>query len=89
MIGSSSTYLRFEATKAAVREAKKGIDISRYKDAVERLHMIAPDDEDATVDDEWVDKTTREVKATTDRMEVEIKGYKNNLIKESIRVRMS
>jgi COP9 signalosome complex subunit 1 len=34
----------------------------------------------------WMEATTKQVKAETDRLEFELKGYKNNLIKESIRV---
>ena len=48
---------------------------------------IVPEDPRATLDILWVDRTTKEVKLETDRLELELKGYKNNLIKESIRVR--
>ncbi len=34
----------------------------------------------------WIDRMTKQTKAETDRLELELKGYKNNLIKESIRV---
>jgi len=40
----------------------------------------------AAPDLNWVDTKQRQVKAETDRLEGELKGYKNNLIKESIRV---
>ena len=42
--------------------------------------------QDVVPDLAWVDKMTRQVKVETDRLEAELKGYKNNLIKESIRV---
>ena len=54
---------------------------------METLRQIAPEDPDATPDLGWVDRTTKQVKVETDRLEQELKGYKNNLIKESIRVR--
>jgi COP9 signalosome complex subunit 1 len=72
--------------KAAVNEAKKGNDVSRYDAAVEALQEVAPDDPDAKLDMNWMEATTKQVKAETDRLEFELKGYKNNLIKESIRV---
>ena len=53
---------------------------------VATLRDIAPEDPRATLDMVWVDRTTKEVKLETDRLELELKGYKNNLIKESIRV---
>jgi COP9 signalosome complex subunit 1 len=47
---------------------------------------VAPDDPDARLDMNWMETTAKQVKAETDRLEFELKGYKNNLIKESIRV---
>ena len=72
--------------KAASAEAKLGKDVGRYDVAVSTLQEIAPGDPDAIPDLGWIDKTTTQVKAETDRLELELKGYKNNLIKESIRV---
>ena len=50
------------------------------------LREIAPGDADATPDLDWIDRMKKQVKSATDKMELELKGYKNNLIKESIRV---
>ncbi|KAH0537402.1 hypothetical protein FGG08_005801 [Glutinoglossum americanum] len=86
VIGQTSSYLAVEALKAAVNEAKKGTDASRYAAAVEALQEAAPDDPDAKLDMNWMEATTKQVKAETDRLEFELKGYKNNLIKESIRM---
>ena len=72
--------------KAAIAESKLGKDVGRYDIAVSTLQEIAPGDPDAVPDLGWVDSTTKQVKAETDRLELELKGYKNNLIKESIRV---
>lgn len=69
-----------------MHEAKKGKDVSRYVDAVERLRLLAPNDADAEIDTVWVETTTKEVTASTEKIELELRGYKNNLIKESIRV---
>lgn len=56
--------------------------------AIEALHNVSLGVQDAVPDVAWVDKMTRQVKAETERLEAELKGYKNNLIKESIRVRL-
>ncbi len=85
-IGISSTQLCLEALKAAVAEAKRGKDVQRYEMATSALQEVAPQDPDAAVDQAWIDRTKKQVKAETDKMELELKGYKNNLIKESIRV---
>lgn len=70
----------------AVTEAKGGRDVNSYTRAVEALARVAPQDPEAKLDTAWVDHTSKVVKAETDRLEHELKGYKNNLIKESIRV---
>lgn len=85
-IGTSSTQLCLEALKAAVTEAKQGKDVQRYEIATSALLEIAPQDLDAVPDQAWIDRIKKQVKAETDKMELELKGYKNNLIKESIRV---
>lgn len=59
----------------------------RYKIAVESIRRVAPDDADAIMDEEWVDKTSRRVASSTEKTEADLKSYKHNLIKESIRVR--
>ena len=86
LIGTCSTYLFTEALKTAIVEAKSGKDISRYELAVTALAEIAPNEVEATLDTEWVIRMQKVVKSETDRLEHELRGYKNNLIKESIRV---
>ncbi|KAI9653608.1 MAG: hypothetical protein M1829_001157 [Trizodia sp. TS-e1964] len=85
-IGCHSPHLAHDALKGAVLEAKKGQDTARYECAVATLSSISPHDPDASLDKEWVEKTTKRVRADTERFETELKGFKNNLIKESIRV---
>jgi COP9 signalosome complex subunit 1 len=84
-IGTTSTQLCIEALRSAVAEAKRGRDLGRYDQAVTALHKVVPEDPDSKPDHEWYDRTQKAVKAETERLEQELKGYKNNLIKESIR----
>ena len=86
-IGKTSSYLAPEALKQAVLEAKRGLDVSLYQKAVAVLAEVAPNEPEARLDSAWVDRTELAVKKETVRLEQELKGYKNNLIKESIRVR--
>jgi COP9 signalosome complex subunit 1 len=86
LIGTCSTYLSAEALKTAIVEAKSSKDVSRYERAVRALAEVAPNEAEATLDKEWAERTRKVVKAETDRLEHELRGYKNNLIKESIRV---
>jgi COP9 signalosome complex subunit 1 len=86
LIGKCSAILSLDALRLAVAEAKSGKDVERYELAVEALSQAAPHDVDAVLDQRWVDVTKQIVRAETDKLEHELKGYKNNLIKESIRV---
>ena len=89
LIGTSSLFLYPDALKLAIVEAKGGLDTSRYELAVAKLHEILPEDRDGHLDLAWVEKTNKQAQIETDRLEREYKGFKNNLIKESIRVRNS
>lgn len=73
--------------RSAIDEAKKGSDVRNYEDAVKlyRKYFNATDSY-GTADLAWMEKKRKVNKAETIRLEHELKGYKNNLIKESIRV---
>ncbi|KAF2095757.1 hypothetical protein NA57DRAFT_79466 [Rhizodiscina lignyota] len=90
-----STYLCLDAISAAITESKRVGDVHFYLSAMELLQklelpsaMIAklPKDIQSGIDVAWVEKQTRTIKAETDRLEAELRTYKNNLIKESIRM---
>ncbi|KAJ3497884.1 hypothetical protein NLG97_g1554 [Lecanicillium saksenae] len=86
LIGKSCVPLRVEALKGAVAEAKSSTDVSLYKQAWDCIRKLAPNEPEATRDDAWIDATEKSNKAETQRLESELKGYRNNLIKESIRM---
>ncbi|KAK9322688.1 26S proteasome subunit RPN7-domain-containing protein [Lipomyces orientalis] len=78
--------LAVDALILAIASLKQTAEVSRYEDAVERLHAIAPHDPRATADAGWVEAVTKATRSTGDKLELELKSYKNNLIKESIRM---
>ncbi|KAI5863247.1 26S proteasome subunit RPN7-domain-containing protein [Durotheca rogersii] len=86
LIGQCSVPLCIDALKAAIAEARRGKDVQRYRDAWECIRMAAPDEPEARWDEAWVTATEKENKSETQRLEAELKGYKNNLVKESIRI---
>lgn len=88
-IGKTSVPLCVDALKTAVKEAKSGIDIGRYKEAWDCIRIAAPGEPEAVRDDEWIVRIERENVIERRRLETELSGYKNNLIKESIRVSLS
>ena len=57
-----------------------------YLRVVKVFHEIFPEDPVSQTDTNWVDRVQREADAESRRLEAELRGYKNNLIKESIRV---
>jgi COP9 signalosome complex subunit 1 len=69
-----------------VAEAKKGRNVAHYNAAQEAYSRVAPDEPEAQHDDQWVANMEKQNKVEGARLEAELKGYKNNLIKESIRV---
>lgn len=75
-----------DALKAAIVEAKRGKDTHRYREAVECLRLAAPSEPEATFDQQWLEAQEAANQIETNRLLTELKGYKNNLIKESIRV---
>ncbi|KAK8066050.1 COP9 signalosome complex subunit 1 [Apiospora hydei] len=85
LIGRSSVPLCVDALKAAISEAKKGKDVQRYRDAWECIRIAAPNDPESQLDTAWIDNTEKANKMETARLEAELKQYKNNLVKESIR----
>ena len=54
--------------------------------ATAKLHEIIPEDREGIPDLAWLDKTSKKAKIDSDRLEQELKRYKNNLIQESVRV---
>ncbi|RYO58541.1 COP9 signalosome complex subunit 1 [Alternaria arborescens] len=85
-IGAHSPYLAADAYRLAIAEAKRGKNVDLYTTLVEQFSRIAPQEPASVTDTAWVEKKTREVREEHDRLEHELKSYKNNLIKESIRM---
>lgn len=85
-IGITSAYLSTDAFHMAITEAKQGKDTGRYLQLTEDFNELSPNDPMANTDMAWVEQKNREVKAEHEKLEHELKSYKNNLIKESIRV---
>ena len=87
-IGRSCKPLCVDALRAAVDEAKEGKDVLRYKEAWDSLRQAAPDDPRAVRDENWIETVEATNQTETNTLEGELRQYRNNLIKESIRVRL-
>ena len=79
--------LGLDALRIAVFEAKEANNIENYESAINALKAATkPGDPEVTVDEAWTAKTAKANAAETSRLEAQLKEYRNNLIKESIRV---
>ena len=79
-----------EALKAAITEAKAGNDVQRLEAAASALKPhLRTGERDGVLDQALIERKDKQNKAESNRLEAELKVYKNNLIKESIRVRSS
>ncbi|KAJ4260677.1 hypothetical protein NW762_007421 [Fusarium torreyae] len=86
LIGKSSVPLCVDALKIAVAEAKAGSDIPQYLEAWGSIRSAAPEEPESQKDQAWIERVERENKAETSRLESQLKQYRHNLIKESIRM---
>ncbi|KAL8724174.1 MAG: hypothetical protein Q9166_008100 [cf. Caloplaca sp. 2 TL-2023] len=86
LIGTTAPLLAPEALRAAATEVKQGRDVGQYDTVIAAIREILPGDVNAAPDLAWIERTNKQVRAESDRLEAELKGYKNNLIKESIRM---
>lgn len=80
--------LSLEALHLAIPASKNAKDPALYLSLASLLRNIDPNDSLASPDLDWVDKANKMNEQEADRLEHELRGYKNNLIKESIRVRI-
>ena len=86
-IALKSSTLQGDALKIAIRLIKDTtLDVSLYQETVEQLRLLDSGSPESVVDRSWVENAIRTTKITTEKLEAELKNYKNNLIKESIRV---
>jgi COP9 signalosome complex subunit 1 len=73
--------------KLAINEVvSEGRDVQLYRDACELLRLLGPDEPEAKYNGAWVSETEKANRSDSHHLEAELKKYKNNLVKESIRV---
>lgn len=85
-IARTSPPLATEAFRLAILSVKVTLHVNLYMEIATLFAKHAPSDPLASIDTAWAESTTQRAKRETDRMEHELKTYKNNLIKESIRM---
>ncbi|KAH8549334.1 26S proteasome subunit RPN7-domain-containing protein [Umbelopsis sp. PMI_123] len=81
--------LEVEAYKIALVETQtNSLDTQKYEHIITRLNaaLKARNEPELPVDKEWIQTTQKQAKATAEKLEAELRNYKNNMIKESIRM---
>jgi len=84
-VAEHSEQHQIEALNLTARAAKKTLNIDAYVDAVEKLHQIGAQELAGTLDENWISETKKRISATNDRLDTNIKNFRNNAIKESIK----
>ncbi|KAI3401229.1 hypothetical protein diail_11935 [Diaporthe ilicicola] len=86
-IARTSTILSVDALKFAIHEiTSAGRDVQLYRDAYELIRVQGPDEPEAKFNSVWANETDKANRSETHHLEAELKKYKNNLVKESIRM---
>ena len=86
-IALKSAPLQIDALRNAVHLIQETtLNVSLYQETAEQLRLLDPSLPESSVDQTWIENALRAAKLTTEKLETELKNYKNNLIKESIRV---
>ena len=67
-------------------EAKLGQDVQQYEEVLSAIKELDLSEPKVSRDVAWIEATKKQAKVETNKLEAELKGYKNNLINEIIRV---
>jgi COP9 signalosome complex subunit 1 len=75
-----------DAYKLALSELESTRNVNLYVKVLDQIRALNPSEIDEMVVNEWISQTRKSNQATLAKLESELRNYKNNLIKESIRV---
>lgn len=85
-IAKTAPQLRSSAAAQAADVVKSATsDVQAYQQLVALCNAVVPQPT-YTVDDTWIQETTQHVKQEGEKLDLELRNYQNNLIKESIRM---
>ncbi|KAK4702667.1 COP9 signalosome complex subunit 1, partial [Phenoliferia sp. Uapishka_3] len=76
----------YESTFSSYRQCVNSIATGENKDPLAVAWHQSVKGKEVPIDRVWLEKTRREAQSGIDKLEVELKGYTTNLIKESIRM---
>ncbi|KDQ06293.1 hypothetical protein BOTBODRAFT_60691 [Botryobasidium botryosum FD-172 SS1] len=85
-ISEASRMLAPQALLQAIKLLKSTQDTTTYLSAVQTYNSLPSVSKPISVDTRWVDQTQANVANESERLEVELKSYLSNMIKESTRM---
>ncbi|EUC61439.1 COP9 signalosome complex subunit 1 [Rhizoctonia solani AG-3 Rhs1AP] len=86
-IAASSTTLQADALRLAIEQVKAAnVDVNLYHQLVTEYNALPSVHKQITIDQDWMAKVKATKDAEGDRLQVELKTYTTNLIKESTRM---
>ncbi|CAE6453797.1 unnamed protein product [Rhizoctonia solani] len=86
-IAANSTTLQADALRLAIKQVKAAnIDVNLYQQLITEYNALPSVHKQITLDQDWMAKVKTTKDAEGDRLQVELKTYTTNLIKESTRM---
>ncbi|KDN34252.1 hypothetical protein RSAG8_12661, partial [Rhizoctonia solani AG-8 WAC10335] len=86
-VAANSTTLQADALRLAIEQVKAAnIDVNLYHQLVTEYNALPSVHKQITLDQDWMTKVKAAKDAEGDRLQVELKTYTTNLIKESTRM---
>jgi len=83
-VAEHAKELEVPALREAINELKKTMNTALFKEIVEKVgDKLGPS---YSKDQAWIDSVDKKAQQQVERLELELNGYKTNLIKESIRM---
>jgi COP9 signalosome complex subunit 1 len=85
-IAKASSFLAPQAYRLAAERLFQSQDVSTYVATVQAYNALSSVPSKLTLDQAWVDKKNTENSGIKEKLEVELKTYSSNMIKESVRM---
>lgn len=84
-VADHSDQQQIEALTLATRAAKKTLNTDGYVEVYEKLQRLGGFELAGPMDEDWINETKKRITTTNDRLDTDIKNFRGNAIKESIK----
>jgi len=84
-IGTHSDYHRVDALRLGLQALKKSLNVEAYLEFHEQLVNLVGKDAAGPKDESWINQTRQNAITTTERLDADIRNFKGNSVKETIK----